>query len=119
MRTYGTLYAEDGTYTWVEVDTTPQNQDDFVWLTTLIQCLLLGRGESPFYSNYGIPAQQSLIQQIFPDYYVSLTQSQFAPYFASLIVNRRVNGDPQNPGPIYDISVTTNQGVKKAVSIPV
>jgi hypothetical protein len=114
MRTYGRVYNEDGTYQWVEVSTDADGHDDYVWLTTLIQTLKLNLGESPFYGDYGIPAQQALIQQIFPDFYVYRTQAQFAPHFASLLVSKR-----NSPTPTYDINVTTNQGVKMAISVPV
>lgn len=113
MRTYGRLTDELGNKTWIEVDTAPDGSDDYVWITTLIQCLKLAIGESPFYANYGIPAQQSVIQQIFPDFYVNQTQTQFSGYFASLIVAK-----VSSPTPEYRISVTTNQGVEMAASIP-
>lgn len=114
MRTYGRIFNEDGTYQWVEVSTDANGYNDYVWITTLIQCLKLNLGESPFYADYGIPAQQSVIQQIFPDFYVFRTQSQFAKYFASLLISK------QNfPTPTYNVNITTNQGVKMAASIPV
>ena len=56
--------------TWVEVSTDANGYNDAVWLTTLAQVLQLGLNESPFYGNYGIPAQQSAVTQVFPDYYV-------------------------------------------------
>ena len=55
MRTYGRVYAEDGSYTWVEVSTDANGFDDMVMLTTLAQVLKLNLGESPFYANFGIP----------------------------------------------------------------
>lgn len=108
MRTYGRISG-----VWTEVQTDAEGFNDYVWLTTLIQCLKLSPGESPFYANYGIPAQQSVIQQIFPDYYVNLTQTQFSGNFASLIV-AKVDGRE----PVYNINVTTHQGVTMAASIP-
>ena len=51
---------------WVEVTTTPDGYNDLVWATTLCQCFLLNLGESPFYANYGLPAEQAIIQQIAP-----------------------------------------------------
>lgn len=107
MRTYGRITNPDGTRTWVEVQTDAAGRDDYVWITTLIQCLQLVLGESPFYANHGIPAQQAVIQQVFPDYYVAQTQSQFAQYFASLIVVKL-----DAPTPTYKVDLTTNQGVK-------
>ena len=96
---------------WVEVDTDPNGYNDAVYLTTLIQCLLLNLNESPFYGNYGIPAQQSVITQVFPDYYVWQTQQQFSSYFNSLIISpipgATVNGILT---PVYQVSVVTHQG---------
>lgn len=107
MRTYGREFDSSGQpIGWRVVETSLDGADDFVWLTTLIQCLKLWRGESPFYSQYGIPAKPSVLQQVFPDYFVSLTQQQFAPHFASLIVARE-----SFPTPTYRINVTTNYGV--------
>ena len=114
MRTYGRVTNADGSRTWVEVQTDSQGYDDYVWLTTLCQVLQLNRNESPFYANYGIPAQQSVIQQIYPDYYVAITQQQFAQYFANLTVS-------SVPGysPVYQVSVTTHQGVPALEYVPV
>lgn len=116
MRTYGRVWDTSVTPpkpTWVEVSTDAAGFDDYVWITTLCQCLLLNVGESPFYATYGIPAKPAIVQQVFPDFYVSLMQQKFAPHFASLIVSRQ-----QLPTPVYQINVTTNQGVKVAAEIP-
>jgi hypothetical protein len=99
---------------WTEVSSDPVNGDALVWLTTLCQSLLLGLGESPFFANYGIPAQQSVIQQIFPDYYVAQTQSQFAPHFASLIISKL-----DSPEPHYRVSVTTPVGTQLTREVPI
>jgi hypothetical protein len=104
-----------GAKTWQVVETAPDGSNDYVWLTTLCQVLLLNLGESPFYANYGIPAKPSVVQQVQPDYYVARTQQQFAKYFASLIVAKRA----AQANPTYDIAVTTNQGVKMAASVPI
>jgi hypothetical protein len=66
---------------WVEITDTGA-----VWLATLVQTLRLGQGESPFFANHGIPAQQSVASQIAPDAAVARTQSQYLQYFASLVV---------------------------------
>jgi hypothetical protein len=110
MRTWG---RDFNTGAWIGVQTDPSGSDDAVWLTTLAQTLLLNRGESPFYADRGIPSQQSVITQYMPDYYVTLTQQQFAPFFASLIINRRPGTGTSgiNP-PVYDVNVTTNLGVQ-------
>ena len=115
MRTYGRIWSGGapgkGTPTWVEVTTDASGFNDYVWLTTLCQVLQLDRGESPFYANCGIPGQQSVIQQVWPDYYVQLTQQQFAGHFASLTL-AKLDG----PTPTYRINVTTQSGVKPLMS---
>ena len=113
MRTWGRVYAPDGSYQWAEVDTDANGFNDEVYTTTLIQVLYLNLGESPFYADYGIPSKQSVIQQIAPDFYVARTQAQFAPYFASLIVAKQAT-----PEPTYSIGITTNSGVKIRMTIP-
>jgi hypothetical protein len=115
MRTYGRVYpfntnAGEPPYKWVVVETAPNGDNSYVWLTTLIQCLKLQTNESPFYANYGIPAQRSIMQQIAPDFDVMKTQSQFAQYFASLIIVR-VPGNSGDP-PTYNVNVVFNNGTK-------
>ena len=88
--------------------------NDLVYLVTFCQVLLLNLGESPFYAAYGLPAEQSIIQQVWPDYYVSRTQQLFAQYFAALIVSRV----PEATKPTYQINVTTNTGIKITQQIP-
>jgi hypothetical protein len=101
MRTYGRIAGADGTLgRWVEV-----TDIDQVNITTLIQNLKLNLGESPFYSNNGIPAQRSVIQQIFPDYYVTKIQSEFAQYFSTLQITKRPTTTPT-----YDILATLING---------
>ena len=112
MRTWGRING-----TWVEVSTDANGYNDMVMLTTLIQTLKLNLGESPFYADRGIPAQQSVIQQIQPDYYVLRTQQLFAPFFAALLVARLPNA-PNNPKPTYDINVTTQSGSTLVGPIP-
>lgn len=114
MRTYGRTSDLYGRKTWRVVQTDAQGNDAYVWVTTLAQCLLLNRGESPFWADHGIPAQQSLVQQFFPDFYVSQTQRQFASYFASLVITKLAA-----PAPLYDVRAMTFQGVPVAASIPV
>ena len=94
MRTYGRVFASDGSYTWQEVDTDSSGNNEYVYLTTLIQNLKLVLGESPFYAQCGIPAIQSVVQQVFPDYYVNAIQQQFSPYFASLIISKQPSTTP-------------------------
>lgn len=107
MRTYGIVTAEDGSTSWVQVNTDSNGLSDAVFLTTLCQVLLLDRGESPVYGLYGVPSLESLQQQVPPDLYVAQTQAQFAPFFAALTVARAVGRDGS---PIYNIRAITNSG---------
>jgi len=113
LRTYGRVYAEDGSYTWVQVSTDANGFNDDVYLTTLVQCLKLNLGESPFYGNYGIPAQPSVVTQVFPDYYAAQTQTQFAPYFASLAITRVQGSFP----PVYQVNVVCHSGSTYGVKV--
>lgn len=108
MRIYGRVWSgpgQTGTYQWVEINTAPNGDNTAIWITWLCQCLLLNLSESPFYSNWGLPAKQSVIQQVAPDVYVNLMQQRFAQYFASLIITRQ-SGNP----PTYRVNITTQQG---------
>jgi hypothetical protein len=113
MRTYGRIPDGAGGLKWVEVQTDPVEGDSLVWLTTLIQCLKLSTGESPFYANNGIPAQRSVIQQVFPDFYVTQTQMFFSKYFASLTVAKIADTTPT-----YQINLITWQGTKIVEAVP-
>jgi hypothetical protein len=107
MRTYGRVGQVNGLGgTWVVVSTDADGFNDQVYFTTLIQCLKLNLGESPIYSNYGIPARQSVVTQVFPDFNASLTQTQFAPYFASLVITRVQGSFP----PVYNVSAVGHSG---------
>lgn len=114
MRTYGRTYDEFGNATWHVVTTDSAGFNDAVWLTTLCQTLLLNLGESPFYANFGIPAYQSVMTQVFPDFYMIYTQQQFSQYFASLIVSRE-----PSPTPTYMVNVTATNGAKFNFSLAV
>ncbi|WP_337049950.1 hypothetical protein [Serratia fonticola] len=107
MRTWGRVTDEKGQKHWIAVEADEYGDFTYGWITTLIQTLKLGLGESPFYAQYGIPAQPSIVQQIHPDYYVNMVQQQFSGYFASLSISKRQGKD----GPVYDISLTTRAGV--------
>jgi len=113
MRTYGrTQDILTKKLTWREVTTGPDGSQDYIWVTTLIQTLKLNLGESPFYANYGIPAKQSVQQQIAPDFFVARTQQQYSQYFASLIIAKTAAGPAFPPGtPTYSVFITTHQGV--------
>lgn len=99
---------------WVEITTDSNGNNDLVQIVTLTQVLQLNLNESPFYATYGIPSEQSVIQQIFPDYYVALTQQSFSQYFSSLQVSKQ-----SEPTPTYNVTATTNQGVRLNATVPV
>lgn len=114
MRTYGRTYDELGNASWVEVTTDANGFNDDVMLTTLAQTLKLNLGESPFYANYGIPQYQSIATQVAPDYYAMVTQTQFAPYFASLTIMRVPNASP----PVYNVAAVAHSGAILNADIP-
>lgn len=125
MRTYGRVYGPpdaQGNQTpgpWQVVTTDTGGDNTLVYLTTLLQCLRLNLGEAPFYSQYGIPARTSILQQIAPDYNASLTQKQFAQYFASLAISRASPPAGVLPlTPTYDVSVTALNGASLPAQIP-
>ena len=97
MRTYG----KNSSGQWVE-----DTETGYIWLATLAQTLRLSENESPFYSNYGIPAHASVMTQVAPDAAVNRTQSQYAPYFSSLTVLRQ----PNTTTPTYNISAIFQNG---------
>ena len=108
MRTWGRVGG-----VWQEVSTEADGNNDAVYLTTLIQVLNLNPGESPFFANYGVPAQASVISQIFPDFYTNRTQQQFSPYFASLAITRS-----QDDPPTYKVQIVTNSGAHISGVVP-
>ena len=110
MRTYG----RDANKVWQVVETDAAGYEDAVWLTTLCQVFLLNLNESPFFADWGIPAVQSVIQQVQPDYYVARIQQQFSQYFASLIIAKV----PAATDPTYRVSVVTSQGSKIILDVP-
>jgi hypothetical protein len=111
VRTWGR--NQDGV--WEEVTTDANGFNDRIWLVTLCQCLLLNLNESPFWAAMGIPAEQSIIQQVQPDFYVSRMAQYFSQYFASLVVAKL----PGAQNPTYRISVITSQGSKIIVDVPI
>lgn len=125
MRTYGRLFAygPDGAMLdpqpagypqWKIVQTDADGSNDLVWLTTLLQCLKGNTNESPFYSQFGIAAEQSVLQQVLPDYYSARTQQQFAQYFAALTITKTSSRPP-----IYRVNVILHSGVKIDTSVQV
>jgi hypothetical protein len=115
MRVYGRTTDELGNKSWFVVQTDAAGNNEYVYATALVQVLKLNLGESPFYGNYGIPAKQSIIQQIAPDFYIAFTQQQYSKYFASLIIYKLPTTFP--PKPTYNVSVLTFAGTKFQVAI--
>lgn len=110
MRTYGRVPDANGKLTvWVVIQTDPVTGDDtWVWVTTLVQCLKLNLNEAPYNANYGIAAQNAIITQTHPDYQTTITQQQFAPYFASLLISPGP-ADPKG-NPSYNVNIVTKSG---------
>ena len=107
MRSFGRNFDVNGNPTgWVEVLTDAAGNNDGVYLTSLAQALKLNLGESPFYANYGLPAFQTIVTQIFPDFYVMRTQTQFMPFFASLTIYGIIGTST----PTYNIRAVTHNG---------
>jgi hypothetical protein len=115
MRAWGRVTDASGNKQWVEVSSDDSGDFSYGWLTTLIQTLKLNLGESPFYAQFGIPTQQSIVTQVYPDYYANVTQQQFAGYFASLSISK-VDGAAN---PTYDIRVIFLNGTSYQAQIAV
>lgn len=121
MRTYGrTTDVETGEKTWEVVTTDANGLNDMVWLSTLAQVCKLNLGESPFYADWGIPAQPSVMTQIYPDFYVTLTQQRFASHFMSLLLYKLDDAwdETGRPAPHYRFEVLTNSGAYLAEDVP-
>ena len=56
MRNYWGFANKEGQLVWVVVETDANGFNDLVYFSNLLQVLQLGLGESPFFSNFGIPA---------------------------------------------------------------
>lgn len=115
MRIYGRIPNGSGGLQWVEVSTDANGFNDNVYVTAFCQVLLLNLNESPFYATFGIPQQQSVLQQVFPDYYVSLMQQVYSQFFASLLVTKV----PNVSTPTYNVQIITNQGAIVNASVAV
>lgn len=116
MRVYGRITNPDGSKTWVTVQTDPETgSNSWVYVTALCQALLLNLNESPFYSQIGIPAQQSVQMQVAPDLYVTRIQQYYSQFFASLIVAK----DPAARTPTYNVRATTLDGTPVSVTVQV
>jgi hypothetical protein len=124
LRTYARVLQPDGvTLKWIEVTTDTFGFNDWVYVTALIQEIKLNLGESPFWANRGIPAFPSVVQQIAPDYYMTLIQQRYAPFFLNLTI-ARITPNPNDrldevvrPAPTYQINITTHSGVQRAITV--
>ncbi len=119
MRVYGRVYDSAGNPTWFTVETDSSGNNQYVYATALVQALRLNLGESPFYGDWGIPARNSVLTQIAPDYYLALTQVRCAPNFASLSITRtKASTPPYVPStPTYSINILFTTGTKFQVDI--
>ena len=115
MRVYGRITNEDGSKSWKVIETDANGFNDAVNLTWLAQVLKLNTGESPFYGSWGIPQFQTIVTQVFPDYYVMKTQQQFQGMFAYLAITRAA---AKESAPVYNVSVTTHSGSTVGFSVP-
>lgn len=113
MRSYWRVPNKARKLVWVVVQTDANGFNDLVYLSCLTQVLQLLLGESPFFANFGIPAVQSVLQQVWPDYYVVFTQEQFAPFFASLQIVK----DATALEPTYNIYIITHSGANLTVNV--
>lgn len=117
QRVYGRVVDPyTGLKKWVEVTTDANGYNDELNITWMSQVFMLNLGESPFYGDWGLPALQSVMTMVAPDFYVNRTQVRFAPLFASLIVQKVPGGtavDPPpfaDPSPTYSVRVVTHTG---------
>jgi hypothetical protein len=122
-RVYGRVTNEAGQTFWVQVNTDTNGFSDELNVTWLAQVLKLSLGESPFYADWGIPAHQSVITQVYPTYYVTLTQQRFASLFASIIISKVSGVAAPNkftaPPPTYNVAIVSHTGAKfPPVAIP-
>lgn len=111
MRVYGRVPVDplypNGPKVWKVVTTDPQGFNDAVYVTAMAQTYKLNLAESPFWANYGIPAHESVMQQIFPTYYVIFIQQFYSQFFALLSVVQLPSTEPS-----YRVDAITHAGVK-------
>jgi hypothetical protein len=128
MRTYGrTQDVLTGRKKWWVVTTDINGFNDSVYITDLAQVCKLNLGESPFFADYGIPAHESVMIQIFPNFYLARIQQQFTHRFASLILtplpveqgtaDSYASGQGGAPAPRYYLNVLTNYGARIGVRV--
>ena len=121
MRTYGrTVDVLSGKKTWWRVNTDENGFNDSVYVTALAQVIKLNLGESPFFADWGIPAHESVVTQVYPDLFIVRIQQRFSPFFASLVLTIAPirQGSPESfaadqdgaPAPYYIFNALTNSG---------
>jgi hypothetical protein len=115
MRNYWRVQNSAGELVWATASTDANGLNDLVFFTNLLQVLSLEQGESPLFANVGIAAQQSILQQVWPDFSVAQTQQLFSPYFASLTISKVQNPVPDEP--TYDIFVIAHSGANLNVNL--
>lgn len=114
MRAWGRITNPDGSKTWAQVSTDANGFNDAFYVTALAQCLKLNLGESPFFAKSGIPQHQTIMTQMFPDFYVAQIQRQYAQFFASLTITRVPGVLP----PQYNVNAVTHAGATINQNIP-
>jgi hypothetical protein len=103
---------------WVLVQTDAAGNNDLFWITALCQAILLNLNESPSFSNVGLPARQSVLTGVPPDYNMSLLQKRYAPYFQSLVITR-APGTGDGNDPQYLVNLVTHSGVVLSAKVPI
>ena len=107
MRVWGRIGQVNGQGgTWTAVTTDANGYNDAPLLTALCQYLKLNLYESPFYANAGIPAQQTVVTQVFPDYYAAAAQTAYSSAFAALAITRVPFSNP----PVYQVNPVFHPG---------
>ena len=114
MRVYGRITNTDGSLSWQVVTTDANGQNDAVYITAMAQAIKLNLNESPFFATVGIPQQQTILTQVYPDFYVNNIQTLYAPYFAALSITRTPGSFP----PAYKAKILTHSGAIVNVEIP-
>ncbi len=105
MRAYG----RDANGVWQVIETDANGDSSYVYVTGLAQTVKLNLGESPFWSNYGIPAATAVLQQLAPDFFMARISGFYSHFFASLVLAKQPQ--PVNdPTPRYKLSVVRRNG---------
>jgi hypothetical protein len=119
MRVWGRIYDSQRQYTWNAVETDANGFNDEVYLTAFAQVLQLQLNESPFFSQYGIPAFPSVHNQTFPDANVYWLQRKYAENFISLVVTPASTTDIHGTvTPAYNVRAVTHKGSILTALIP-